>query len=58
MKTIILEDAMENWGAIFYKEQLLIGDESSHHNDIFRTLTVIAHELAHQFFGKRLEMFE
>lgn len=51
--TFIFKDAMENWGAIFYKEQLLIGDEASHHNDIFRTLTVIAHELAHQFFGEK-----
>lgn len=42
---------MENWGAIFYKEQFLIGDETSHHFDILRILQVVAHELSHQFFG-------
>lgn len=42
---------MENWGAIFYKEQNLIGDESSHHADILSIMQVVAHELGHQFFG-------
>lgn len=42
---------MENWGAIFYKEQFLIGDENSHHFDYLRILQVVAHELSHQFFG-------
>lgn len=43
--------AMENWGAIFYKEQYLIGEENSHPRDVMRIMTVVAHELAHQFFG-------
>lgn len=42
---------MENWGLITYKEQYLIGDENSHPREIFGILTVIAHELGHQFFG-------
>lgn len=42
---------MENWGLIVYKEQYLIGDDNSHHSQILDTSLVIAHELAHQFFG-------
>lgn len=42
---------MENWGLITYKEQFLIGDESSHHFDKMRIMQVVAHELSHQFFG-------
>lgn len=43
--------AMENWGLITYKEQYLIGDEDSHHDDFFEILLTVSHELAHQFFG-------
>lgn len=43
--------AMENWGSIFYKEQYLIGEENSHPRDVMRIMTVVAHELGHQFFG-------
>lgn len=43
---------MENWGLITYKESVLIGNENSHHFDALRILQVVAHELAHQFFGK------
>lgn len=43
--------AMENWGAIFYKEQYLIGDEYSHPRDVLEIMKTVAHELGHQFFG-------
>jgi aminopeptidase N len=47
--------AMENWGLITYAESLLIyyGDNPSNipHRDLVRGVSVIAHELAHQFFG-------
>lgn len=43
--------AMENWGLITYKEQYLIGDESSHPRDVLEILKTVAHELGHQFFG-------
>lgn len=46
---------MENWGLITYKEQYLIGDENSHPREVFDILRVTAHELGHQFFGKRRE---
>lgn len=42
---------MENWGLITYKEQYLIGDENSHARDVYGIHRVVAHELAHQFFG-------
>lgn len=44
--------AMENWGLITYKEQYLIGEESTHPRDALEIMKVIAHELGHQFFGK------
>lgn len=51
MKLSVLPGAMENWGSIFYKEQYLIGEENSHPRDVMRIMTVVAHELGHQFFG-------
>lgn len=42
---------MENWGLITYKEQYLIGEESSHPRDVLEILKTVAHELGHQFFG-------
>ncbi|KAM3926247.1 aminopeptidase N-like [Leptodactylus fuscus] len=44
--------AMENWGLVTYRENALLYDtlESSISNKE-RVLTVIAHELAHQWFG-------
>ncbi|XP_054161981.1 aminopeptidase N-like [Oppia nitens] len=44
--------AMENWGLIIYRETAMLYDEtvSSSHN-LQRVATVVAHELAHQWFG-------
>lgn len=46
---------MENWGLILYKEQYLIGDESSHPRDVLEIVKTVAHEIGHQFFGKYLQ---
>ncbi|MEK7588652.1 MAG: M1 family metallopeptidase, partial [Patescibacteria group bacterium] len=49
--------AMENWGAITYRESMLLVDEekSSASNKQWVAL-VIAHELAHQWFGNLVTM--
>ncbi|XP_020820815.1 aminopeptidase N [Phascolarctos cinereus] len=44
--------AMENWGLVTYRENSLLFDElSSSISNKERVVTVIAHELAHQWFG-------
>ncbi|XP_051837055.1 aminopeptidase N [Antechinus flavipes] len=44
--------AMENWGLVTYRESALLYDpESSSIDNKERVVTVIAHELAHQWFG-------
>ncbi|XP_073687905.1 aminopeptidase N-like [Garra rufa] len=44
--------AMENWGLIAYRETALLYDEEiSSNGNQERIVTVIAHELAHQWFG-------
>ncbi|NP_001082794.1 alanyl (membrane) aminopeptidase b, tandem duplicate 1 [Danio rerio] len=44
--------AMENWGLITYRETALLYDEEmSSNGNKERVVTVIAHELAHQWFG-------
>ncbi|NXF00949.1 AMPN Aminopeptidase, partial [Smithornis capensis] len=44
--------AMENWGLVTYRESsLLFDDEYSSISNKERVVTVIAHELAHQWFG-------
>uniref|UniRef100_A0A8C2DQB6 Aminopeptidase n=1 Tax=Cyprinus carpio TaxID=7962 RepID=A0A8C2DQB6_CYPCA len=44
--------AMENWGLITYRETALLYDkEISSNGNKERIVTVIAHELAHQWFG-------
>ncbi len=49
--------AMENWGAITYRETAVLVDplETSTHNKQWVAL-VIAHELAHQWFGNLVTM--
>lgn len=44
--------AMENWGLVTYRESALLYDkQSSSSSNQERVVTVIAHELAHQWFG-------
>ncbi|XP_051004723.1 aminopeptidase N [Acomys russatus] len=44
--------AMENWGLVTYRESSLVFDpQSSSIDNKERVVTVIAHELAHQWFG-------
>ncbi len=43
--------AMENAGAITYREQLLLFDDSASIRSLRRFVAVHAHELAHQWFG-------
>ncbi|XP_075288117.1 aminopeptidase N [Opisthocomus hoazin] len=44
--------AMENWGLVTYRENALLFDENySSISNKERVVTVIAHELAHQWFG-------
>ncbi|MGC1386785.1 MAG: M1 family metallopeptidase [Steroidobacteraceae bacterium] len=50
-------DAMENWGAIFYFErELLIDPRISTERDKQGVYVVIAHEMAHQWFGDLVTM--
>ncbi len=48
--------AMENWGAITFREIALLADESSSFKTKKRVAEVIAHELAHQWFGNLVTM--
>lgn len=49
--------AMENWGLITYREAALLFDEkSSSVGSQFHIAMVIAHELAHQWFGNLVTM--
>ncbi|TRY78485.1 hypothetical protein TCAL_06176 [Tigriopus californicus] len=49
--------AMENWGLITYREATLLYQESiSSKGDEDRVVEVIAHELAHQWFGNLVTM--
>ena len=49
--------AMENWGAILYFEtQLLLNPQSSTETNKQRVFTVVAHEMAHQWFGNLVTM--
>lgn len=49
--------AMENWGLITYRETALLYDEKkSSVNNKERVCEVIAHELAHQWFGNLVTM--
>jgi aminopeptidase N len=49
--------AMENWGALFYFESaILIDPELSTQTDRQRVYSVVAHEMAHQWFGDLVTM--
>ncbi len=48
--------AMENWGAITFREILLSIDSSSSNKSYKRTSEVITHELVHQWFGDLVTM--
>jgi aminopeptidase N len=49
--------AMENWGAIFYSQAALLFDpKSSTEADRQEVFSVIAHEMAHQWFGDLVTM--
>lgn len=49
--------AMENWGAIFYFDRVLLLDPSfSSADDRRRVFEVVAHEVAHQWFGDLVTM--
>ena len=48
--------AMENWGLITYRETALLIDSSSGITQKQRVAYVVAHELAHQWFGNLVTM--
>jgi tricorn protease interacting factor F2/3 len=48
--------AMENWGAIVFRENALLVDASTAASLRRTILTVIAHEIAHQWFGNLVTM--
>ncbi len=48
--------AMENWGCITYRENCLLIDEDSAMSSRQYVAMVIAHELAHQWFGNLVTM--
>ena len=49
--------AMENWGAIFYFEPTLLFDKTRNtESDKQRIFSVVAHEMAHQWFGDLVTM--
>jgi len=49
--------AMENWGAVTYRESdLLISEGSSAQSNRERVAMVVTHELAHQWFGNLVTM--
>ncbi len=49
--------AMENWGAIFYFEnEVLVDPERTSESGRQRIYTVVAHEMAHQWFGDLVTM--
>jgi aminopeptidase N len=49
--------AMENWGAILYFDQYLLLDETrSNETDRQTVFSIVAHEIAHQWFGNLVTM--
>jgi puromycin-sensitive aminopeptidase len=50
-------NAMENWGLITYRENIVLVDPASSSNETCQEVTeTIAHELAHQWFGNLVTM--
>ncbi|MEQ2161444.1 hypothetical protein GOODEAATRI_009656, partial [Goodea atripinnis] len=47
---------MENWGLITFRETTLLLDSNSSHLEKQVVASVIAHELAHQWFGNLVTM--
>jgi aminopeptidase N len=48
--------AMENWGVVTYREEALLASPSSSLLDLRYVTQVVAHELAHQWFGNLVTM--
>ena len=48
--------AMENWGLVTYREVYLLVDENSSAASRQQVALVVAHELAHQWFGNLVTM--
>ena len=49
--------AMENWGLVTYREAALLIDETTASSQYKqRVASVVAHELAHQWFGNLVTM--
>jgi len=49
----LLVGGMENWGLInFRSESILWNEETGTDIDKYGVVTLIAHEIAHQWFGK------
>jgi aminopeptidase N len=48
--------AMENWGAILYFDQYLLVDEHSSEAERQGVFRIVAHEIAHQWFGNLVTM--
>lgn len=48
--------AMENWGAILYFDQYLLLDEQSSEAERQNVFGIVAHEIAHQWFGNLVTM--
>ena len=47
---------MENWGLVTYREVYLVVDENSTFASRQQVALVVAHELAHQWFGNLVTM--
>ncbi|MBX8631254.1 MAG: M1 family metallopeptidase [Thermoplasmata archaeon] len=48
--------AMENWGSITFRESVLFVDEDTSENSRRTVASVLAHEIAHQWFGNLVTM--
>ncbi|MFQ1021344.1 M1 family metallopeptidase [Tardisphaera saccharovorans] len=48
--------AMENWGAITFRDTSLLADEKVAQTTLRRIATTVVHELAHQWFGDLVTM--